>query len=765
MHIFSFNGTVDSYSDCLLIFLGSDNPDPTVITDAYVRWTASNVAPPATLIVGSKEVMHNFWTDSSDGAYCKTLTRLYGYGRANSVTIAGFDNQGRVTNVADGHDLSELFNCAVSSYIESQVRDGDVVIPAPLGTYFDKLSGRYSSHFIRAEALLHSTACIEMLALRLLGSFSEWFDRVASNLEVATIYIDTMSVWPVAEKLKQFHSAGRSQAIEYHLESFRSYDGLREWQPPRRPSFVIISATTSGGLAKAVQKKLNRKAEIRTLLSLATAAQHDDLYKAIAEIPQVLEGRSALDGLRATFEANISTVPPGTETITIVGERFLSQIAKPKRVRLVHSKLDQSLKKDLAWLARRHLVKIGRQRFDGRDRWTVSFELDKLIDELCSEDKKGNSWLTNQLQYLSLTPRVAIIYPSADGTSAHEVRHATTRFAHITQAAILKLSPDAEVYLLGSDELARDSREMLRDLSGCSVIVASPIIGNGFAFKQISALLRLRQPKGSRLFLSLVTLPETSAQLTQLEQDIAKVDTPEAKYDLAYKFAFPIGRLDMVFGWQREQELLALLGDKLSEHDVQVPWLAERMQGLQTLALRDDRSVFMSAANGTPLGLSTGFFLWYNSSNIEGDDYAPTVLLTIAALLQSARTSRAKSADTSLRSWILQQALICPESFTRFNDPVIQAAILRAAYPSELNYSVSPDMSHDMTRLLLKLLQYYEHAAGAAAPEFLLAIACAKLKLTRSDLKEVFGFAKSNCKGWVKHLAEVAEHMAFSPAI
>jgi hypothetical protein len=104
---------------------------------------------------------------------------------------------------------------------------------------------------------------------------------------------------------------------------------------------------------------------------------------------------------------------------------------------------------------------------------------------------------------------------------------------------------------------------------------------------------------------------------------------------------------------------------------------------------------------------------------------------------------------------LFQHALICPETFTRFNDGVIQAAFLRAAYPAELNYSVCQEMSHDMERLLLKWLHYSDQPAGAAAGEFLLAIAIGKLRLRREHLDTVLECAE-RLHGWIGCLAAVA---------
>ena len=142
---------------------------------------------------------------------------------------------------------------------------------------------------------------------------------------------------------------------------------------------------------------------------------------------------------------------------------------------------------------------------------------------------------------------------------------------------------------------------------------------------------------------------------------------------------------------------------------------------------------------------------------MSGTKFGGSVLLSIAALLQASRIAKSKSDDTSLRTGLFQHALICPESFTRFNDPVIQAALLRASYPPELNYSVCPEMSRDMARLLQKWIQYHADPAGAAMGEFLLAIALEKLKLRENDLKAVLNSATTKCSGWIGELAAIAQ--------
>ncbi|MBY0574937.1 MAG: hypothetical protein K2P84_14755, partial [Undibacterium sp.] len=695
------------------------------------------------------------------------LDRLYVHGDQNAVVIGGFDTTGRLQKIPGretSDDLTEIFHGVVRSHIALQIEETDVIIPAPLGIYFEKLSARFSSHFIRTEVLLQSTTCIELLALRLLKPFNDWYEETKQNRSsVVSIFLDTMSIWPVAEKLRQLHQNNFSISSNYSIESFKSYDGLKKWSPPSRPAFVIISASTSGGLAEEVRKKIGRaQAEIWTMLSLEELKKDVNVdqerhLKCISSIPRKLKGRPALDGLRDEFHPDIATIPPGTETISIVGERFLNQPAKPKRVRLVYKTLDTPTKNKLAEIAKMSIVKIGRGRFDAQSRWSISFDLDKLINMACKSDSGEDSLLKSWLRNYSSPSPIAIVYPSASGTSAMDVAQAALEFAQRTEDVLRELTPSANVFKLSSDELTKSSKPPQIDLKFCSIIIVAPILGNGFVFKQISALLRHKQPKGPRLYLALAVLPESQKHLTQLKSDIASVSSTDSNYEFKFHFAFPIGRLDTVMQWTKEIDLLQELNELLEKKKMTNKVVSERTLIMEEFKTLEEQSVFLPSAQNLPLPLSTGFLLWTGSNKISGNNYAGAVLLSISTLLQASRISTSKDDETSLQTGLFQHALICPETFTRFNDPVIQAAILRAAYPAELNYSVSIEMSHDMKRLLLKWLQYHNDPAGAAAGEFMLAMATDKLTLRKDDTKEVLDYACQICTGWFKELADLTK--------
>ncbi len=69
--------------------------------------------------------------------------------------------------------------------------------------------------------------------------------------------------------------------------------------------------------------------------------------------------------------------------------------------------------------------------------------------------------------------------------------------------------------------------------------------------------------------------------------------------------------------------------------------------------------------------------------------------------------------------------------FYRFNDPVLQAAFLRAATPAELDYSNS-DIGNQSANARLLLMRIFKDPL-APAIEFALALAVGRLRITEDD--------------------------------
>lgn len=740
-----FSGPTPLTKDALLLFVGTDSPSWQEIKEKFKEWADSNVISPELLVLATVETARTLREASEIDVESRSSIEIIS--RLCRVRVFSFDGNGYICHVEKNAEdrvsvdgSKEILLPAVKSLIKSEVETGKIVAAAPPGFYFSKLSTRHSSHFIRTESLLSCTESIELLALRLLEPFRAYCDGLDDRK--VRILIDSMSIWPLAQALATMRQ-GKDPKRRYIVESFRSYDGLSEDLIASGPAFTIISASTSGGLEKRLLDKLGSShVTFYTVLGLepnvAMTGEQFARYesKCLFIVPRKLSGSSALEGLRERFETDISEVPPGCEAVQIIGERFLNQNFRPKGARLAHGALDDGRKSQLAQIAQDRVALAARRRPDDKSYWSLSFDLTSLVDRYCVDDENGGcllrSWLTNY----SAAGNAVVVYPVDTLEGGRPDEGAPKRMAERIQILLQGASPAAAVQVVSSYDLDHPSAQLSAFIRTAGVVIAAPIIGNGFIFKQISAALRVIQPKGPRLYLSLAVLPESQARLQELRADLQS-NADDSAYHFKFAVALPTGKLDRDIDWYQESRILADVIDACSDEAIEVPSrLEERLARFRAGNGMPGELAFLPSYRGNALAMSPGFLLWKSKTPISGNDLGAGVLMSVAVFLEACRTG-AKNSETSLVSGLFQQTLIAPANFTRFNDPAIQAALLRAAYQSELNFASSLDMSSDMQRLILRLIRLYDAPAGEALSEFLLALAINRLTLHREHMPEV----------------------------
>jgi hypothetical protein len=750
-------------SQTLLIFAGSDLPDWQEISAEFGAWTKENVVPPNVLIVVSQSHADHLIAQANDEEDGPVRYELLS--KQSCVSIGGFDSGGRLAVVQAGSlassatEATAQLHRAVNAFIDSEATNESVVVAAPLGFYFSKLSNRYSSHFLRAESLLKDSRSIELLALRLLPAFSE-FCLLEKSAEKVRILVDSMVVWPVARILTLLHAVG-DDSRRYEIDSFKSYEGVSSKNIVTGPAFVIISASTSGGLEAKLKEILGSpRVEVWTILGLESdRASGDDEERGpsrneIFILPRKLKGHPALGGLREKFEPDVPSIPPGTEAVRVIGERFLSHNVRPKLVRLAHRSLDARYKIDLANAARDGLLLTARRRPDGKSWWSVSFDLRALVRKYTEESVNGRSHLENWLMNYSFPGPVLIVYPPDSENGGGRDEGQGELLAHRAQGLLLRFAKEqSDVRVADSRELDRPDAALMEFLATAGVLVIAPVIGNGFVFKQISAALRNLKPVGPRLYIALAVLPESQARLSELKADLES-NAEDSAYRFKHGLAIPIGRIDETSQWNREFSLLNEVRDYCADNQIDMPRrFIQRLESLASGTCLDGELAYLPTMKGDPQPLSAGFLLWTSERPIAGATYGSAVLFTMAAFLEACRAARSGVSETSLISGLFQQTLISPANFTRFNDPAIQAALLRSAYDSEMDYAASVEASYDMSQLIQKLIHLSDAPAGAAVAEFLLALAVGRLKLERTHHADVLKSAAAQLTGWLAALA------------
>jgi hypothetical protein len=143
--------------------------------------------------------------------------------------------------------------------------------------------------------------------------------------------------------------------------------------------------------------------------------------------------------------------------------------------------------------------------------------------------------------------------------------------------------------------------------------------------------------------------------------------------------------------------------------------------------------LFWGKFDDTPLVLRPEFAFF--DFDLERTPSQADVYFTILAVLHGLRSD--PHAPESLFQHEYLRRVLSPRCFDRFNDGVIQASILRAAHPVELDYSIDGKLSNDMWQVLDTIFDSRTTQAGEATLEFLLALALKRLKLESADLAKL----------------------------
>lgn len=593
---------------------------------------------------------------------------------------------------------TELNACFESGLLEIFKHD-EVVLRAPAGYSYQKPSGARSSIFLKPDIGLKSSAEVSFVALALFRKL--YSGQVERFKELSTVFVDTMGISPVAYGLRELLMlCGHDRP--FHIESFHSYGGFEAiGKPLKGTTLCLISASSSMSLHKRwIEEKEVESNEVVTLLTLKPVKTLSSGSLLAIENP-----------LPATSEG------PAQLSIRIEGENFMPAQEPPKKVLLREAhRCDEDVDKF--------------HRFAGKNVFSVyrrpareTLKVRALFVDGTSllQQPEFDNWLTTRLRHSVKASTRVVIYQN-DPTSK------------LLAEKVLAFC-EANLSLDSLSLVASSSINAAAVPPQAGVIVCAAVIGKGSQLLEVSRALRDIQD-GPRLFLVGFQVAETKDELTTLDQnlrhsktvphEIAKFGTAAIGTQLASSFAqesishFP------------PHKRFKNLGSHLDNRNDQ---LSSKGMPFDHVLLPHGKSVDKS------MSLRLGFAFW--PKDYSPKPYQAEVLATVAVILQRARELSTLSEEHRLSSRSFRHVVLSPENFTRYNDGVIQGALMRCAYPSELDYRDDYASSDFMKSVILRALARADEEAGEAALEFLLAMSLRRLQLVDQHESEIRSYVES----------------------
>ncbi|MBU8546124.1 MULTISPECIES: hypothetical protein [Roseomonadaceae] len=641
---------------------------------AYLIYPKDRAAEVRSQLEEDNSAFHTLSVDTSIG--------LYSYDEAGVVrrhaVLRGAPPEALPLQHIRRQGLTELFNR----------RQG--LLEAGPTAHFVKPSKKTDSRFLRASHALSEGAEIFFVAFWLLPYLTDDLDFV---------HLDTSSIASVVLAGLLIKRLTRMPTVR----TFQSYRGIYTHPfSPDRADLVLISASQSGSMAGLIASRVKDAERVVTLFSMG------------GDPPKPTQ---VLCDLRIDEKLNPTGYPPAppppdpalTRPIRLIGEHF---IAAPEPARTVVPGLKHAptvIAEKISRLQGQGIFVAYKADAERSSRRAIWIDVEQL-----RQTEPFKEWVEKTvIREIPASVR-AIVYPDKD-TSAKSVADALIE-------AIRRHGGDLKnVTLLGLSEIEQDKTAGW-PVSGSPIVIVGGATGHGEKLLSISRALRRYAPASHRIFLSAATIPSSKRAFGLLQSNLR-----QPSHCFSSMFEVFLDRATASESWDKERDYLAELDQTLPNT------VASRLQLLDNSpsGLRND--LFLPGAK-EGLKLRDNFAFWPVGTPCGAASQAD-VFLTMAAILQNLRTGADVLPEHRIVNDPQTHTVLSGETFARYNDGVIQAAILRAALPIELNYRDTPEESRLVGDLIRQMVDLSDRQQGEALGEFLLAILLDRMSLADADLE------------------------------
>ncbi len=605
------------------------------------------------------------------------------------------------------------------SDIQTIVADGmkDIVettgtrMTAPPGYVFRKPSENASRVFIRAGNMIKTPPALAVV-----------FHAMARAIPfgVKRSYIDSFTILSIALTYQRcMEELAKQCGVKFEvptITNFHSYSMDPDLTFEVTTDYlVLISASSSGGLASKLIKDHHAKAEC--VFHLLVFSDNDKLREKSVYFQEEPNSETKADG---SFQKVISI--PGEEFLASHGDTRTIEITKkhlvPSECKIYKDPFYQEV---LGFnLHASGSYGSAPRPFGFRVTGTVGSEAFK-------------KWIEHQA-HIDLPASTTIAIAADDGRSKLLAEHFVSLIPRTAKDSVTVIT------------LAALQREEVHEkLSAAgSVIVVCSDESDGESMLAISQSLR-DKPHLHKHYLVGHLFPSSARQFRRLRSNL-RVNGKGKPYGWSVYCVTPLGENSVHQTWLLERGFSyeTTVFQKVSESLAHALW--QRGENLNQSVLTGD-ALFLPKISGEPLQLqdeSVFFEAEY------GKISQVTIYMQIAAALQRARDRElcddktVLSNDLCFDSNPFIDTVIDPDTFSRFNDGVIQAAILRTATASELNYSRDLKLSKHMLDIVSAIIDSRQRDRGEAILEFMLAINLNKLRLHNDHLLVIRGLVEAD---------------------
>jgi hypothetical protein len=584
------------------------------------------------------------------------------------------------------------------------------LVDSPIGVHFSKASGKHAIKFLRTSSVLLSTAACGVMAFFALGA--------TRQLEPRRIFVDTAPLLSLAFAMQRIAMARGFWKHMPPAKSFSSYGGVGKLPRLANSDLILVSASTSGGLADRLIGQGVAEDMLLTLYLLKSGDDMNTKGRVLCDLtyrPQRTFGYPPIVNHSAE---SCELCKRGYVLAELEGDQFLLEKRAVKRLRVGAASQTAEARKSIETLARTGAISVRLHRQDTR---RTDIDIDLQVGLALGGFLEVP--FSRLLMRFTPTPLNLVI---AVGLTADDAK------AYCIQAGLATAIQSAQ-FVEG---------DYVGQLAAQTCANALVIIGHlcdHAVLRGINAQLRPKVIGGCVAYVSAFTVADSARNLADLRIFLSYGEHgPDT-------FTFR-SALELMLPWTGEQyspwaqELQ--LWRRLRGDNKLPDLLQKRLHWLQETASASG-PLFLPGKDAE-LAIAPDFVLLDTSKNIEKISQADVYAVVCNALATARCDNQGLKAmvqrGNSTPVWsqtVYGQCVLCPSNFRDFNDAVLRAALLRAASIQELNYSVDEVCSEEMRDVIRADINSWGQGRGDALPEFLLSMACGRLRLVRRHVEQL----------------------------
>jgi hypothetical protein len=636
-------------------------------------------------------------------------------------------------------------------------RDTDSLYSSGPAFHFAKPSGAHTSYFLRASETANHNLHASFVAACLLSEVDAVPVRMLS---------DTAGVHSILFHLRTLLERLRDAPI-IPIDSFGGYESFDEWVSLiSTDDLIVISSSTSGALARKIVERLGANTPpIVTLYYLSE--QIPDAHRTLCDLTFRGDGAFATSGVLGSYYQYLSPSHGLTSdcklceqrvpVLQLEGDSFVPRpdglelrmvtvrVFDRRPIDVDHrgSRAQSAFFSDFYGLdvVHMHADHEDSDRESRRQFRTHIAHLLKESESLGTPFRTELLGIRDSLQESLGMKSIDVFVSTPDVDSI-----ALARWLAAESVGDDAANPTPRVFT--RPKLGLRDGDLFDTLAsvppGSNVVGVSSVVSTGRALLDLSRSLRVVPDGVMTGYMAAIGHPP-SLNSWQILLNSLRWTAPDLKSD--FQFGWLLERDPLEIGaetaWTAELKLAAAVIESEPKGSAAAAAANARIEQVRARPIGSRRLFVDPAFDGVNevelRPINRGFMAWnfdyLNRDRRDGrrDASQAEVFAAVSHMLHRSRFANADTAAGRL-STRLPGFVLDPANFDRYNDPQIQAAILRSAHPGELDYRSDEDGSRAMTEVVLHSLANLDGEAGAVAAEFVIALLIGLNPTPRSGL-------------------------------